>query len=138
MDRGRPGREAHLPRRPIAVLSVSQKPINSAVGQRISRQGIHANFRDYLSKGYRNAGVGAAGAVINWILLFTITQYLGLWYVYSEIIATFFAWFFNYNMNILLKVIRIEPSKPKARCRGSQSAKSAWIIRRASQRCDAA
>ena len=71
------------------------------------------NFRDYLTKGYKNAGVGAAGAVINWILLFAITQYMGLWYVYSEIIATFFAWFFNYNMNIFLKVIRIEPSKPK-------------------------
>jgi hypothetical protein len=72
------------------------------------------NIRDYLVKGYKNAGVGAAGAVINWILLFAITQYMGLWYVYSEIIATFFAWFFNYNMNIILKVIRIEPNKPKA------------------------
>ena len=103
-------------------------------------QGIRANFKDYLSKGYSNAGVGAARALINWILLFTITQYLGLWYVYSAIIATFFAWFFNYNMKILLKVIRIEPSKPKARGndRGSQSAKSAWIIRRASRHYDAA
>jgi hypothetical protein len=53
------------------------------------------------------------GAVINWILLFAITQYIGLWYVYSEIIATFFAWFFNYNMNIVLKVIRIEPKAAK-------------------------
>jgi hypothetical protein len=41
--------------------------------------------------------------------------------VYSEIIATFFAWFFNYNMNILLKVIRIEPSKSKVAVKGEES-----------------
>jgi len=59
--------------------------------------------------------------VINWIILFSITQYLGLWYVYSEIIATFFAWFFNYNMNIFLKVIRIEPSKPENAARAEDA-----------------
>lgn len=73
---------------------------------------VPVNLKDYVSKGFRNAGIGAVGAIINWILLFSITQYIGLWYIYSEIIATFFAWMFNYNMNILLKVIHIEPHKP--------------------------
>jgi hypothetical protein len=71
-------------------------------------------LKDYISKGFRNAGIGAVGAVINWILLFAITQYLGLWYIYSEVIATFFAWMFNYNMNIVLKVIHIEPHHKSA------------------------
>ena len=113
MGSGRPRWEAYLPRRPIDVCLRPEKPINSAAARQTPRRGTYLNLRDYLTKGYKNAGVGAVGAVINWILLFSITQYLGLWYVYSEIIATFFAWFFNYNMNILLKVIRIEPSEPK-------------------------
>jgi putative flippase GtrA len=68
----------------------------------------NVHSRNYITKGFKNASVGALGAIINWILLFMLTQRFGIWYIWSEIIATFFAWFFNYNFNILLKVIDLE------------------------------
>jgi putative flippase GtrA len=78
---------------------------------------MNIDLRVYMSKGFRNMLIGAGGALLNWFLLYFITSHFGLWYLYSEVIATGCAWFFNYNANILLRVISVHGEEQTERKR---------------------
>ena len=51
--------------------------------------------------------IGAFSSGVNWILLYWITSYFKLWYIDSEIIATFAVFILSFNLNVLAKVVRI-------------------------------
>ena len=65
-------------------------------------------LRDYLSKGFRFAVSGATGVLVNLSILYALTTYAHLWYILSELIAILVTFVTNYNMNLALRVIRIE------------------------------
>ena len=65
------------------------------------------DFGDYFRKALKFMIIGAAGAIVNWALLYFFTQYFNVWYIYSEIIATIIAFGVNFNGNILVKNIKI-------------------------------
>ncbi len=57
--------------------------------------------------------IGAIGALVNWALLYFFVQYLNVWYLTAEIIATVIAFGVNFNGNILVKNIHIRKSYRK-------------------------
>jgi GtrA-like protein len=65
------------------------------------------DFRDYFRKALKFMVIGAIGAVINWALLYFFVQYLNVWYLTAEIIATIIVFGVNFNGNILVKNIKI-------------------------------
>jgi len=65
------------------------------------------DFGDYFRKAAKFVVVGAIGSVVNLGLLYFFTRYLGIWYIYSEIIAILVAFAVNFNGNILAKNIKI-------------------------------
>jgi hypothetical protein len=68
------------------------------------------DFGDYFRKALKFMVIGAIGAVINWALLYFFVQYLNIWYLTGEIIATIIVFGVNFNGNILVKNIKIRKS----------------------------
>jgi len=68
---------------------------------------------DYGRKAVKFMVIGAIGAVVNWALLYFFVQYLNVWYLTAEIIATVIAFGVNFNGNILVKNIHIRKNDPK-------------------------
>ena len=73
------------------------------------------DFGDYFRKALKFMIIGAIGAVINWALLYFFVQYLSVWYLTAEIIATIIVFGVNFNGNILVKNIKIRKSQEIAR-----------------------
>ena len=65
------------------------------------------DFGDYFRKALKFMVIGAVGALVNWGLLYFFVQYLNVWYLTAEIIATLIAFGVNFNGNILVKNIKI-------------------------------
>jgi hypothetical protein len=78
---------------------------------------VMLDFGDYFRKAFKFMIVGAIGAVINWALLYFFVQYLNVWYISAEIVATIIVFGVNFNGNILMKNIKIR--------KGSEAAKTA-------------
>jgi len=68
---------------------------------------------DYARKAVKFMIIGAIGAVVNWALLYFFVQYLNVWYLTGEIIATIIVFGVNFNGNILIKNIKIGKNAPK-------------------------
>ena len=68
---------------------------------------------DYGRKAVKFMIIGAIGALVNWALLYFFVQYLNVWYLTAEIIATVIAFGVNFNGNILVKNIKIGKSVTK-------------------------
>jgi len=60
---------------------------------------LNAKRKSFLEKYIKFGIVGAGGALINWGVLYLLTNYARVWYMYSEIIATFIAFTFNFYLN---------------------------------------
>ena len=63
--------------------------------------------REYLTKGFTWAVIGGTGSIINWTILYILTSHSGVWYVYSEIIATVVAFWCNYSLLVVAHVVNI-------------------------------
>ena len=60
----------------------------------------------YFSRGFRFAGVGATGTIVNLCVLWVLTELFGVHYLLSEVVAVGVAFMWNFNMNILVGNIR--------------------------------
>ena len=69
------------------------------------------DFGDYFRKALKFMIIGAIGALINWGLLYFFVQYLNVWYLTAEIVATIIVFGVNFNGNILVKNIKIRKSQ---------------------------
>ena len=70
-------------------------------------------IKTFMKKGVKFAFVGAIGTVVNLGLLYSLTTYLHVYYMYSEFIAIGIAFFSNYIGNILIGNIQMSDSKIK-------------------------
>jgi hypothetical protein len=68
---------------------------------------------DYVRKAFKFMIIGAIGALVNWALLYFFVEYLSVWYLTAEIIATIIVFGVNFNGNILIKNIKIGKNAPK-------------------------
>jgi len=66
------------------------------------------NLRQFVVKGIKFGFIGAIGTVLNLAILFGLTNYAHLYYIYSELIAIIIVFGFNYVGNILVGNIRID------------------------------
>jgi len=69
------------------------------------------DFGDYFRKAFKFMIIGAIGALINWGLLYFFVQYLNVWYLSAEIVATIIVFGVNFNGNILVKNIKIRKNQ---------------------------
>jgi len=56
-------------------------------------------FRKHFRRIFKSAIVGGIGAVINLTIQYFLTEYFGLWYIYSAIIGFLFSLINNYFLN---------------------------------------
>jgi putative flippase GtrA len=66
------------------------------------------NLNQFVKKGLKFAFIGAIGTVLNLGILYGLTNYAHLYYLYSELIAIIIVFGFNYVGNILVGNIKIE------------------------------
>jgi putative flippase GtrA len=66
------------------------------------------NLRQFAIKGVKFGFIGAIGTVLNLGILFGLTSYAHLYYIYSELIAIIIVFGFNYIGNILVGNIKID------------------------------
>lgn len=69
------------------------------------------NLKQFVTKGVKFAFIGAIGTVMNLGILFGLTNYAHLYYLWSELIAIIIVFAFNYVGNILVGNIRIDSGK---------------------------
>ena len=62
----------------------------------------------YLSKSWRFVLVGASGSLLSLVILYLAVQYGGLYYITADILAIAISAIWNFNLNIIVKVIKIE------------------------------
>jgi hypothetical protein len=72
------------------------------------------DIKDYVKKGYKFMIIGAIGALVNLGFLYIFDHYLGIWYLWAEVLATLIAFAVNFNGNILVKNINIGKTAPKS------------------------
>jgi putative flippase GtrA len=72
---------------------------------------MRMDFRQFISKGIKFGLVGAAGTVLNLVILFALTEYGHIYYLYSELTAIIIVFVFNYVGNILVGNIKLEAEK---------------------------
>jgi len=60
-----------------------------------SATGLYGKFNRYI----KFAVVGGIGSIINWAILYALTEYCGVWYVVSSIIGILIATLHNYLLN---------------------------------------
>ena len=66
------------------------------------------NFKQFVVKGLKFGVVGALGTVVNLGILYGLTNYLHIYYIYSEVVAIIIVFGFNYVGNILVGNIKID------------------------------
>ncbi len=66
------------------------------------------DLRQFVTKGIKFGFIGSIGTVLNLGILFGLTEYAHLYYLYSELIAIVLVFGFNYVGNILVGNIKIE------------------------------
>jgi putative flippase GtrA len=64
--------------------------------------------KQFVTKGIKFGFIGAIGTVLNLGILYGLTNYAHLYYIYSELIAIIIVFAFNYIGNILIGNIRID------------------------------
>jgi putative flippase GtrA len=60
---------------------------------------IIAFIRKHLKRGFKYACVGTSGFLIDAAVLYSLTQYVHIWYVLSELFATLITFATNYFFN---------------------------------------
>jgi putative flippase GtrA len=66
------------------------------------------DFKQFITKGIKFGFIGAIGTVLNLAILYGLTNYGHLFYIYSELVAIILVFAFNYVGNILIGNIRID------------------------------
>ena len=66
------------------------------------------NFKQFVVKGIKFGIVGAIGTFLNLGILFALTEYVHVYYIYSEVVAIVIVFGFNYIGNILVGNIKID------------------------------
>ena len=66
------------------------------------------DLRQFVTKGIKFGFIGGIVTVLNLGILFGLTEYAHLYYLYSELIAIILVFGFNYVGNILVGNIKIE------------------------------
>ena len=66
------------------------------------------NLKQFVTKGVKFAFIGAIGTVLNLGILYSLTTYVHLYYLVSELIAIIIVFVFNFVGNILVGNIRID------------------------------
>jgi putative flippase GtrA len=66
------------------------------------------NLKQFVTKGVKFAFIGAIGTVLNLGILYSLTTYVHLYYLISELIAIIIVFIFNFVGNILVGNIRID------------------------------
>ncbi|MDA4122931.1 MAG: GtrA family protein [Thaumarchaeota archaeon] len=64
--------------------------------------------RQFIIKGLKFASIGALGTVLNLAILYTLTDYGHIYYIFSELVAIVIVFVFNYVGNIAVGNIKIE------------------------------
>jgi putative flippase GtrA len=72
------------------------------------------NFRQFAVKGIKFAIIGGIGTILNLSILYGLTTYAHLYYLYSELIAIFIVFVFNFMGNVLVGNISIDAEVPDA------------------------
>jgi putative flippase GtrA len=72
---------------------------------------LDMNFGQFVTKGIKFGLVGAAGTVLNLGLLYALTEYGHVYYLYSELAAIIIVFAFNYIGNILVGNIKLDKEK---------------------------
>jgi putative flippase GtrA len=72
------------------------------------------NSKQFVIKGVKFAFIGGIGTILNLGILYGLTNYAHLFYLYSELIAILIVFVFNYVGNIMVGNIRID-SEMKAK-----------------------
>jgi putative flippase GtrA len=68
--------------------------------------------KQFIMKGVKFAFIGAIGTVLNLSILYVLTDYAHVYYIYSELIAIIIVFVFNYVGNILVGNIKIDGETP--------------------------
>lgn len=68
--------------------------------------------KQFITKGIKFAFIGAIGTVLNLSILYGLTNYGHLYYIFSELIAIIIVFIFNFVGNILVGNIKIENETP--------------------------
>lgn len=63
------------------------------------RERLFKNKNLTLEKFFKFALVGGIGAIITWGLIYILTEYMHLWYMFSSVIATLIAMTSNFILN---------------------------------------
>ena len=66
------------------------------------------DLRQFAIKGIKFGFVGAVGTVLNLGILYSLTDYAHVFYIYSEIVAICLVFGFNYIGNILVGNIKVD------------------------------
>ncbi len=66
------------------------------------------DLKQFVTKGVKFAFIGAIGTVLNLGILYSLTTYVHLYYLISELIAIVIVFVFNFVGNILVGNIRID------------------------------
>ena len=69
------------------------------------------NLSQFVIKGVKFGFIGAIGTALNLGILYGLTNYAHLYYLYSELIAIIIVFGFNYVGNILVGNIKIDSVK---------------------------
>jgi len=74
----------------------------------VTKVELKIDLRQFILKGIKFGFIGGIGTVLNLGILFGLTEYAHLYYIYSELIAIVLVFGFNYMGNILVGNIRID------------------------------
>jgi putative flippase GtrA len=69
------------------------------------------DLKQFITKGIKFAFIGALGTVLNLGILYGLTNYVHVYYIYSELVAIIIVFGFNYIGNILVGNIKIDSRK---------------------------
>ncbi len=72
------------------------------------------NLKDYLQKQIKFSIGNLASVPVGTGLLFALTHFLGIWYIYSSLLSMICTTLMNFWVSYFLRVIRIEKRTPIA------------------------
>lgn len=62
---------------------------------------------DYVKKQVKFSLGNIPSVPVGFALLYVFTQYLGIWYIYSSLLSLVVTTIMNFNIQILLRVVRV-------------------------------
>lgn len=65
-------------------------------------------IKAYITKSSKFFFVGGTGSLIGIGLLYVFVHYFGMWYITADVLAIAISAAWNFNLNVLLKVIKVK------------------------------